>query len=398
MTQPHNQISVSQTPNSVSIKAASLTDKDLMSDEETKLILTPFAFKIDESLFGIPLALPWRRGLALFFDFILIAILSSAPGELLAIVVAITFYKLGNSKSGNKLGRLKQLRRIIFRILGAFIIFVVLIDTLPELFKGTVSEKTNTKPIVTDDGTLDWAKGIALGALSTKTYQQINVSECQDTACWQIELLPFVEQLPALSKDEETVKGLVDAMVATIDEKNKLSKSSQKELEQYFFNQYLQLKSSGIEEDSLEKAEAESERIGAQLSLNESTKSISNEHSFGYKGIEWFKGIIDDLGLGFGWAAFYFTVLTSIWHGQTPGKKLFNIRVVQLDGTKLSLWDSFGRYGGYGAGLATGLLGFFQIYWDPNRQAIHDKISATVVIDVKLYKKMKAESDEKSSA
>ncbi|MCW8832829.1 MAG: RDD family protein, partial [Colwellia sp.] len=51
--------------------------------------------------------------------------------------------------------------------------------------------------------------------------------------------------------------------------------------------------------------------------------------------------------------------------------------------TPLSLWDSFGRYGGYGAGLATGLLGFIQIYWDPNRQAIHDKISATVVIDLR---------------
>ena len=40
----------------------------------------------------------------------------------------------------------------------------------------------------------------------------------------------------------------------------------------------------------------------------------------------------------------------------------------------------FGRYGGYGAGFATGLLGFLQVYWDPNRQAIQDKISATVVI------------------
>jgi uncharacterized RDD family membrane protein YckC len=61
------------------------------------------------------------------------------------------------------------------------------------------------------------------------------------------------------------------------------------------------------------------------------------------------------------------------------------------------LWDSFGRYGGYGAGLATGLLGFIQIYWDPNRQAIHDKISATIVIDVTVYDKMKAANIEKSS-
>jgi len=394
MTQLNNQLPVSQTSNPVSIKAAGLADRGGMSDEETKKILTPFAFKIDETLFGIPLALPWRRGLALFFDFILIAILSSAPGELLAIVVAITFYKLGNSKSLNNLGRLK---RILFRILGTFIIFVVLVDTLPTLFEKSDTEKENAKTIASNDGSLDWAKGIALGALSTKTYQQINASACQDTACWQAELLPFVEQLPELTKDDETVQGLVDAMVATIDEKHKLSKSSQQALEKYFFNQYLQLKSNLIEESSTDKPEPETTIISAQPILNEDNKSISEENSFGYKGVEWFKGIIDDLGLGFGWAAFYFTVLTSIWNGQTPGKKLFNIRVVQLDGTKLSLWDSFGRYGGYGAGVATGLLGFIQIYWDPNRQAIHDKISATIVIDVNLYEKMKAANVDKSS-
>ena len=59
------------------------------------------------------------------------------------------------------------------------------------------------------------------------------------------------------------------------------------------------------------------------------------------------------------------------------------IKIIKLDGKALNLWESFGRYGGYGAGLATGLLGFLQIYWDPNRQAIQDKISETLVIDMR---------------
>ena len=46
-----------------------------------------------------------------------------------------------------------------------------------------------------------------------------------------------------------------------------------------------------------------------------------------------------------------------------------------------------GRYGGYGAGLATGLMGFLQIYWDPNRQAIQDKISETLVVDIRKNKR-----------
>jgi hypothetical protein len=56
------------------------------------------------------------------------------------------------------------------------------------------------------------------------------------------------------------------------------------------------------------------------------------------------------------------------------------------------LLDCFGRYGGYGAGFATGLLGFLQIYWDPNRQAIQDKISATVVIKGNLNQVVNVET------
>ena len=99
--------------------------------------------------------------------------------------------------------------------------------------------------------------------------------------------------------------------------------------------------------------------------------------------VAWIKAALADLGLGFGWAALYFSVFTAWFNGQTFGKVLFRIRVVKIDGDELSLWESFGRYGGYSAGVATGLLGFLQIYWDPNRQTIHDKISETVVIDLR---------------
>jgi uncharacterized RDD family membrane protein YckC len=99
-----------------------------------------------------------------------------------------------------------------------------------------------------------------------------------------------------------------------------------------------------------------------------------------YSVVKWLKGIIADLGLGFGWAALYYSVFTAWWRGHTPGKRLCRIKVLKIDGSELTLWESFGRYGGYGAGLATGLLGFLQIYWDANRQAIQDKIAETLVI------------------
>ncbi len=62
---------------------------------------------------------------------------------------------------------------------------------------------------------------------------------------------------------------------------------------------------------------------------------------------------------------------------QANGSSSFGGR---LDGTPLTLWTSFERFGGYAAGLATGLLGFAQVFLDPNRQAIQDRIAQTVVI------------------
>jgi hypothetical protein len=89
---------------------------------------------------------------------------------------------------------------------------------------------------------------------------------------------------------------------------------------------------------------------------------------------------LDDLGIGFGWTGLYFTAFTAMLKGQTPGKRLFGIRALRLDGGPMTLWASFERFGGYAAGLFTGLMGYAQVFWDRNRQAIQDKISETVVI------------------
>lgn len=86
------------------------------------------------------------------------------------------------------------------------------------------------------------------------------------------------------------------------------------------------------------------------------------------------------LGLTFGWAGVYFTLFTAWWRGRTPGKFLFGLRVVRLDGRPLTAMDAFTRNGGYAAGVATGLIGFLRLLWDENRQAIEDKIAGTVVI------------------
>ncbi len=267
-------------------------DSNTLSRKETRETLTPFAFELDTSLFGSPLATPSKRFFALLVDCFAVALLSEAPGELLAIAIAITLYRMGNNKLlANNANKKKNRQRKIIRVIGVITLCVLLIDLLPHYF-----DKFNT---------------------SSPDYVNAPIQDDFD-----------IEKMSEFSPNEL----------------NELTQSA-------------------IELASIKASTQEKRPI--------------------YSVLEYIKSLINDLGLGFGWAAFYFTVLTSIWKGQTIGKKLFKIRVLQLDGTPMSLWDSFGRYGGYGAGIATGLLGFLQIFWDPNRQAIHDKISSTVVIDKK---------------
>lgn len=76
----------------------------------------------------------------------------------------------------------------------------------------------------------------------------------------------------------------------------------------------------------------------------------------------------------------YFGFFTWYWQGQTPGKRLLRIRVVKLNGRKITLWDAIQRSGGYTTSAALLLLGFFKYFLDKNHQTTHDKIAETVVI------------------
>lgn len=93
---------------------------------------------------------------------------------------------------------------------------------------------------------------------------------------------------------------------------------------------------------------------------------------------------LDDIGLGFGWGIVYFSLLPAWWGGQTVGKKLLRLRVVELTGKPMTVLRCLRRYGGYAAGMATGGMGFLQMLWDPNRQTLQDRTAHTAVIDLRL--------------
>ena len=423
--------------------------KHHLTGDETKQVLTPFAFKIDKSLFGLPLASPLKRGIAITIDGLLIAMLSSAPGELLAIVIAVTLYRLGSQQRAEEMGYVKgRKRRKLMRFTAAFATFIVLLSVLPDAFNDlgwSDSDKYNGSSYGEDDNTyndntdkvfneLTAEKGemvaskigdqllfsLAIAQAVSNLSSQENEQECLAVDCWFQALEPSVLTLDETSLSFTDKKKLLNVSVEELDVPDEIESQLISKLSGLLTPSVIESSdandidgganidneteriSEGVGQEHIspvdmsksemsqaEMSEEESSKPASQHSNSQEKDSTSTSDKPVYSVVELVKGIIQDLGLGFGWAAFYFTALTAVWGGQTPGKKLCGIRVIQLDGTPLSLWDSFGRYGGYGAGIATGLLGFLQIFWDANRQAIHDKISATVVIDAKALARLK---------
>jgi uncharacterized RDD family membrane protein YckC len=84
-------------------------------------------------------------------------------------------------------------------------------------------------------------------------------------------------------------------------------------------------------------------------------------------------------------AFLYFWLLHAFWNGQTLGKKLFGMRVVQDSGAKIGVGQAAVRQAVASAlewlccvGL---LVDLSWILFDPRKQALHDKAARTVVVN-----------------
>ena len=76
----------------------------------------------------------------------------------------------------------------------------------------------------------------------------------------------------------------------------------------------------------------------------------------------------------------YYWYFWTRYHGQTPGKMLFKIRVVKKDGSPMQDADAIVRAVGYYISAAFFLLGYIWAFFDENRQGWHDKLANTYVV------------------
>lgn len=394
--------------------------------KETRDVVTPYAFSVCDDLVGIPLASPIRRGMALLIDLLLVAMLTNVSSMFLAGLVAIMFFRAGN--------RLKQKKRfnglrILLRGFAALMLFVFALGVF-DYTKYSATDERDYYDMGTSYYTpeedksgenfereLSAGEALKLVGLTAKyVTQAVNINQrienqqCQDkVGCWEELVIPLANDLGTSRIPQKDAITLFDEVLEQTEAS--LERQQVAVLKERMTEVFVKAKQSSVKktEDgkSLTEPSNDSSPETAGIVTSEQQEPIAEKENEtetiesspeNYSVIEWVKGIVKDLGLGFGWAAFYFTASVAWLKGYTPGKSLLGIKIIKLDGKALNLWESFGRYGGYGAGLATGLTGFLQIIWDPNRQAIHDKISETLVIDTRKPRvKVEVVTDGESS-
>lgn len=82
----------------------------------------------------------------------------------------------------------------------------------------------------------------------------------------------------------------------------------------------------------------------------------------------------------FGMAWFYYAISESSKWQATLGKKIVRIQVVSVKGERIGFWRASVRYFGKLISRLAAFLGLLMIFFTEKKQALHDKIAATVVI------------------
>jgi uncharacterized RDD family membrane protein YckC len=287
-------------------------------------IITPDAFSLAPDLLGIRLAHPWRRLAAFGIDALFVTLIAQTSLVILiALVCALLLWRaVSPGSSASLTGRTTRIALRLLIALFAFILVLKLWDT--------IRPERRAEPAAV-------MSGIGTGAPPPPAAGVPDVGGSADAGAGPTPAVagPAADSIVADTGDADSVALALAAENAQLRERNRAL------------------------EARLQRDEEDSGPVRA-----------------------FFAEMIDELGLGLGWFGFYFIVLTVLGRGQTPGKRLLGIRVIRLDAAPIGWWIALERFGGYAASFFSGLLGFAQLLWDRNRQALHDKATGTVVVRV----------------
>lgn len=378
------------------------------TERDPKSIITPHAFRVSPELLGTPLARPWRRAAAMLIDLALVGILALAGWRMFWPVAAVVLFRMARPSTGGIFS--SRAPRIIVRLAAAG----VLVGTASAWFVTCANPEIPIPGAEGQDGS-----GVRVMDLiqAPSRFRELAGAESDSSAVVAAEVL--VSQLLAIGVSAEDLQGIVGGLVDDGDlteERGAIASSVVDRLaseldaasaaadtgtdastdpgespdsmvilyaaalEAGDSARIAELRQPLVEAVARERISGLTGRVDAlQDEQDDLEEQLEEERRVpGIRRL--FQGLLDDLGLSFGWMAIYFTAFVALWSGHTPGKRALGIRIVRLNGTPISWWIAFERFGGYGASVFTGMLGFFEMLWDANRQALHDKVARTVVI------------------
>ena len=287
----------------------------LSRNTDPRTIITPDAFTVDESLFGTPLAAPWRRFVAICLDFVLAAFIANVGGALVGFVVAILFFRLATRRRVDKV--LRRWLRTTLAFLGAFALFVTAVSVLgdddeddgglPFFVSGVMSVEDD----VPDPSAQGTQQTPADSVLTLLREHNVDVRTFQDAVgmpAVALDVLASETTLDDLSPDERAA-----AVTALRRYADALAAADEAALDT--------LQSEAVAVTAGDRLRALRERIDTMddendelEDTNEALREQLEEPSFAYL----ITGLGNDLGLTFGWIGIYFTLFLAWWKGQTP--------------------------------------------------------------------------------
>ncbi len=361
------------------------------SARDPKQIITPDAFSVAPELLGTPLARPWRRAGAMAIDLLAIVLVARVGWVLIGLAIALLFFRRAIRPAAGALTR--GARWLTYGSLATLALAASLFGAWLNWFGGDAKLFRIEAPEAVVASDLGSAVAMASGAIAlarAETEQETREAASDFALSLNEQGLgpeEIREVLLNLAADKDTpwardavlaaLEGVQPARLVTAPDSLALAYAAAIQAGDSAGAASLRAPLvEAVAGDRLARQQARIERLRDE---NEKLQEELDE--------ERDKGLLkllfraaDEIGIGFGWAGLYFTFFLVVWRGRTPGKRLMHIRVVQLDGRPIGWWMAFNRFGGYAASIFTGLLGFFEMFWDPNRQALHDRIASTVVI------------------
>ena len=353
---------------------------------DPRSIVTPDAFDVSPEMLGLPLAPPGRRALAMLVDLIVIGLITafvSGWGFFVWGVIGLAILQLAfRTPTGSwTRGQLGKVTAWVYRgsvgCLGLFILLMVVLVWLGsradfdqddfERAVETFAENSGAADALREAGATARIQGSGdLEDLSVMFGAGVD-EPVDSTLAAEAEALEPGELAAALvdlqggeAPDSVEVAGTAvdrDAWVAAL---------RAQAIELFVSDTVSAL------EGTATAREARIQELRAEV---DAAEEAANSGFFAL-----LREVFGQLGSAFGVWTLYFTVATVVLRGRTVGKLVARIRVVRLDGLPLTWLPSLERAGGYAAGLATGLMGFMRVFWDRNRQCVHDRIVGTVVI------------------